>query len=257
MRVDFFEEFPNEKNLEKLKLINFDSTLYLASKSLSQFESIKERIKKINSEIEIAYWPVLEKSYWISPFSYTYELKNLYDELAKNSREKPLKILIDLELPFLNKKLFLFNLFSFFRNKKIIEKIFRDSKKLNLDILTAEYPIATDFMQRKLEWLGVSYPIERFPHKKIVMFYSSMIKNKFVLEKIKSHIKKRAEELGDKLQVGLGTIARGILGDEPILSPKKLDKDLSFCKKQNIDTVVIFRLGGLNNDYLKIIKKYL
>jgi len=256
MRVDFFEEFPNEKNLEKLMLVNFDSTLYVASSSFSEFESIKERIKKINSEIEIAYWPVLEKSYWISPFSYTYELKNLYDELAKNKREK-LKILIDLELPFLNKKLFLLNLFSFSRNKKLIEKIFRDSEKLNLDILTAEYPIATDSMQRRLEWLGISYPIERLPHKKIVMFYSSTIRNKSVLEKIKNHIKKRAEELGDKLQVGLGTIAGGILGDEPVLSPKELDKDLSFYEKQNIDTVVIFRLGGLNRDYLRVIKKYL
>jgi hypothetical protein len=257
MEINFFEEFPNEESLAKLNLINFPSLIYIAAKSLEEFNIIKDKILEINSTVELGYWPILEKSYWISPFSYTFELRKLYDDLLKNKKDKYLKILIDLELPFLTPKLFFWNLFSFFKNKKIIRKIFTDSKKLNIQILVFEYPIPSKIIQKKFEWLGISYPIEKYPHKKIVMFYSSMIKNKFLLEKIKKDIAKRSLELGKNLQIGLGTIAIGIFGNEPILKPENLDEDLFFCKENKIDSIAIFRLGGLNNLYLKKIKKYL
>lgn len=256
MKINFFEEFPNDKNLAKLKLVRFPSVIYVAASSLKNLESIKEKISKVNPGVEVAYWPILEKSYWVSPFSYTFELKKLYEDLLKNKKDKPLKILIDLELPLLNKKLFFLNLFSFFKNKRLIKKIFTDAKKLNIEILTAEYPIPSRLIQKKLEWAGVSYPINEYPHRKISMLYSSMIKKNFILKKMKQHIEKRSREIGERLQVGLGTIAGGILGNEPILTPENLDKDLSFCKKQKINTVVIFRLGGLNTQYLRKIKKY-
>lgn len=257
MEVNFFEEFPNEENLAKLNLINFPSLIYVAAKSLEEFNIIKNKILEINSTVELGYWPILEKSYWISPFSYTFELRKLYDDLLKNKKDKSFKILIDLELPFLTPKLFFWNLFSFFKNKKLIKKIFTDSKKLNIQILAVEYPIPSKIIQKKFEWLGISYPIEKYPHKKIVMFYSSMIKNKFLLEKIKKYIAKRSLELGKNLQIGLGAIAIGIFGNEPILKPENMDEDLSFCKENKIDSIVIFRLGGLNNLYFKKIKKYL
>lgn len=256
MKINFFEEFPNKKNLTKLKLIDFSSVLYVAAKSFEEFKSLKEKIIRINPKIEVAYWPILKKSYWVSPFSYTCELKNLFNDLKKNKRKNPLKILIDLELPMLNKELFLLNLLSFFRNKKLIRGIFRDAKRLNIEILTAEYAISSKLHQKKLELLGVSYPLNKYPHKKLIMFYSSMLKNESLLE-IKRYIKKQSGEIDGLLQIGLGTIAVGILGNEPILSPENLDKDLSFCKKQNIGSVIIFRLGGLNRQYLKTIKKYL
>lgn len=105
--------------------------------------------------------------------------------------------------------------------------------------------------------MGVSYPIEKFPHKKIVMFYSSMIKSKNAQNSIKKIIIKKSKQYKQYFQVGLGTIAIGILGNEPILPPKNLEKDLDFIKKQGIEIAVIFRLGGLNKEYFKIIKKYL
>jgi hypothetical protein len=257
MNINFFEEFPNKKNLDKLKLIKFDSTLYVACKSLKKFTSIKKKITRINSKIQVGYWPILERSYWISSFSYTYELKKLYNELLQNKQNKPFKILIDLELPFLNKKLFFLNLPFFIKNKRLIKKIFKDSKKLNLDILTAEYPTHSRWIQKRLEFLGVSYPLNKYSHKKLIMFYTSTIKNNSAENKIKNYIKTKSKKWKGRLNIGLGTIATGILGDEPILSPKKLDEDLDFCKKQRMNTVMIFRLGGLNKEYIKVIKKYL
>lgn len=257
MKVNFFEEFPDDESLAKLKLINFHSIIYVASRSLREFKHTEKKILDINPELEVGYWPVLEKSYWISPFSYTFELRKLHDDLLKNKKHKPLKILIDLELPFLNSKLFFLNLLSFSKNKRIIKRIFTDSKKLNLEILTAEYPTRNKVSQEMLKCLGISYSARKYPHKKIVMFYSSMIKNKFRLQKIEQYIAKSSIQLGENLQIGLGAIAVGINGDEPILKPENLDKDLSFCEKNKIDSVVIFRLGGINNLYLEKIKKYL
>jgi len=257
MRINFFEEFPTEENLRKAKLIDFYSTIYLAAKSYEQFKILEKKLNEINPKLEAAYWPILEKSYWISPFSHTHELKNLIKDLAKNKQNKPLKVLIDLELPFLNTKLFLKNLSSFSKNKNLIKKLFENASKLNIKIQTAEYPMPNEFFQRILECLGVSYPFKKYPHEKILMFYTSLIKNKYLQKRIKNFIIQNSKEYGQKLHVGLGTIERGILGNEPILPPENLNKDLNFLRRNKIETAVIFRLGGLNKQYLKIIKKYI
>ncbi len=54
-----------------------------------------------------------------------------------------------------------------------------------------------------------------------------------------------------------GTIAKGIIGTEPILSLEQFEQDLIIAKKAKLKEVIIFRLGGLNKDYIKVIKKYL
>jgi len=83
MRIDFFEEFPTEENLKKAKLIDFPSTVYLAAKSLEEFKISRKKLGKINPKLEAGYWPILEKSYWISPFSYTYELKKIFKRITR------------------------------------------------------------------------------------------------------------------------------------------------------------------------------
>jgi hypothetical protein len=253
MKVNFFEEFPNEENLMKAKFINFNSTIYLAAKSLKEFREIKIRLNKINKKIEAAYWPILEKSYWISPFSYTSELNKLFKELSEN-KDKKLKVLIDLELPFLDSRLFFKNLFCFSKNKKIIKSFFENLDD-NIEIMTAEYPMINNFFRRVIELLGVSYSLDRFSHKKCVMFYSSLIKSKFIKRKMTKLIFEEHKKY-DKICVGLGTIAKGIVGNEPILSTEDLKKDLDFLNRMGIEETIIFRLGGLNEKYIKILNNY-
>lgn len=250
MKINFFEEFPTRKNLKKAALIKFPSIIYLAAKSLDEFQKLKSQLKKINPRLEAGYWPILPSSYWVSPFSDTADLEELIRELSLNKNR--LKVMVDLELPFHHLKLFFKNILSFPENKRLIESIFSRAKQNHLEILTAEYPVLNCWVQKKLEGLGISYPVKKYPHKKIVMFYTSMIRLNLVKTKIKSYIKKNRY-----LQVGLGTIAFGILGNEPILSLSQLEQDLVFLRNNNIDTAVIFRLGGLNQKYLQIIKKYL
>ncbi len=257
MRINFFEEFSTGSDLRKAGMIHFPSTVYVAAKSFKHFNSIRKKLKRINSNIDIAYWPILEKSYWLSPFSFKYEIENLYWELLDNKEKTKLKVLLDLELPFLNRRLFKENFFSFLRNKRLIRKIFQDSKKLNIEISTAEYNAMNWIIQKKFELLGISYPIKKYQFNKIMMYYSSMIKKDSIKEKIKRFMIKQSIQHRENFQVGLGTIAKGILGDEPILSPENLDRDLKFLRDNNIKNAVIFRLGGLNKEYVKVIKRYL
>ena len=74
MEIGFYEEFPKNENLKKLNLITFKTRLFIAAKSLSEFQNLEKQAKKINNKIECAYWPIIKNSYWISPFANTKDL---------------------------------------------------------------------------------------------------------------------------------------------------------------------------------------
>ncbi len=225
MILSFFEEFPVEINLKKIKLINFPSKLYIASNSLRNFLKIKEQIKSKYIK-EIIYWPTLEKQegYWISPFSRTKALKRIFSEL----KNKKIPVMLDLELPF--KKLQIIKrLFQFNKNKKLIYDFIKTYKGR---VYTAEY-----FYSKK----GFLSP--NLKNKKIKMLYSSV--HPFTKEFIK--------ETAKNAIIGLGIIDKGIDKHNPILSPEKLKQELQILKQQK--EVIIFRLSGLNKEYLKIIQE--
>jgi hypothetical protein len=242
MKIDFYAEFPTKKNLEKLKLINWPCKIFIAAHSLKEFQKFEKQAKKINKRIKIAYWPIVKNSYWISPFSNTKDLKDLFSELEKCKND----LLIDLELPILNKKLFFKNFLYFLKNKKLIRKFLEKNKKR---ITTAQFPSAIIHWLYRI--LGLDYPASS---EKSFMWYSSTLSH-IMNRKTQKHLLK----LEDKRvhSVSLGTIAKGVITTEPILSPDKLRIDLEFVKKNNFERVIIFRLGGLNKEYTKTIKKFL
>ena len=242
MKINFYCEFPEKKNLEKLKLIEFPSKIFIAAHSIKEFEKFKKQAKKIKNNLEYAYWPLIRNSYWISPFSNTQDLQNLFQELNKTSHP----LLIDLELPLLNKKLFLANILKFRQNKKLIRQFLETNKSR---ITTAQSPPILNLGLRKL--LGTDYAIN---YEKGLMYYSSMLLNP-INEKIKKNLLKIKNK--QKHVIGLGTIAIGVLSTEPILSPENLEKDLVFLKKAGFDKACIFRLGGLNKSYMNIINKFI
>lgn len=252
MRIDFLEEFPNEETFNKAKLINFRSTIFLAAKSLESFKKLAERLTLANPKLEPAYWPIMEKSYWISPFSYPYEIENLYKELAalKKIREK-IKVLLDLELPIHHKRTFFANAFNLQKNKTLIKKIFTDLADSNIELVTAEYSLQNKFTKRILRLMGISYDPRIYPHKEIVMLYSSK-RNKYVF----NFLKKNAIRRGYK-SAAIGLLAKGINKSDKIITPGNLEKDLAFLHKNNIPNAVIFRLNGINEDYLKVIDRHL
>ncbi len=239
MKINFYCEFPTKKSLEKLKLIKFPCKIFIAAKSIKEFESISKKAKKINKRIKTAYWPIVKNSYWISPFSNTKDLTELFQQLNKTNYD----LLIDLEPPILNKKLF-FNILNIRRNKKLIKSFMQKNKKR---ITTAQLPFPNSKVMR---FFGLDYDINT---EKNLMYYSSMIP-----KKLENKIKKSLLKIKDKknYSIGLGTLAIGVLSNEPLLSPENLETDLQFVKKSCFNKVIIFRLGGLNNKYIRIINKF-
>jgi len=239
MQIDFYEEFPTKDNLEKLKLIKFESRIFIAAKSLNEFNKIAWQARRINKNLNYACWPIIKNSYWISPFSSTEDLVKLFSELNKTK----INLLVDLEPP-LDKRMIIKNLFSFSKNKKIIKRYLEENKE---KITTAQFPLIV----KPAKFIGLDYNVNS---EKSLMYYSSALS-----AKMNNFIKKRLSKLKNKqdYSVSLGTIAKGIFGNELILSPENLEKDLKFIKKIGFNKAIIFRLGGLNKNYIKVINRFI
>lgn len=250
MQISYFEEFPVKENLSKLKLISSPTKLYLAAKSVKEFNSIKSKLTILtgkNPVKEIIYWPILDKNegYWISPFSNRKALLRLFSELMNQK----IPVMLDLELPTTqNPLLYITQSINFCRNKKLIRQFINNySGKIYL----AEYYPEGRRKEKIMESFGIHYC---HPKLKIIkMIYHSM--HYFNSEFLTNELKRGKEEYKNNYLVGLGTIARGIRGNEPILSVKQLRADLELCKKAGITECVIFRLGGLNKKYAELLNK--
>ncbi len=251
MRINFFEEFPTKENLRKLSLVDFPTTVYAAARNIKEFERIKRDCSKYMYVQEVAYWPVLkpEEGYWFSAFSSTEGIERTIKELTKN--ERPLTVLWDAELPMLKKPLMISNIKSFFRNKKLILDFLKNAPNYNIKIATAEYPIKNKLMNKLFKMSAVKFGQNDFKHDKILMAYSSLMKN----ISINGHIA-LFRKLFKSFQLGIGLTAAGIQGNEPLMSDEQLERDLKEASSSGIKEIVIFRLGGLNKQNIKIIKKY-
>jgi len=245
MRISFFEEFPTKDNLSKIKYVDFPTKVYLGAKSLEEFKKIKVNSKHVKKKI---YWPILERKegYWLSPFSKRSAVNRVFNELKRSN----VPVMIDAELPWSqNPILFLTQLPYFFSNRRKLRNIIRKHK----EVYTAEYFPSSKIAAMSMYFLGLTFKSKN--HSPIKMFYSSMHDvGEFFM---KREIKIMQKRYGKKLCIGLGTLTHGILGFEPTLSPEKLDRDLRICRELEINEVIIFRLGGMNKKYGKVIKKYI
>lgn len=244
MKINFFEEFPTEENLDKVKLIKFPVGLVIAAKSLDEFNKIKKRIRNKYVK-EIIYWPILsdDEGYWFSAFTKTNGLKRIIKELEG----KNITVLWDAELPLLRKSLFFTQIFNFFKNKKLINNFLKSHKK----VILCEYVSINWFVDLFLKFFAVKFDLD---YKKIIMAYSSMA-GRFKKHLVENQIKTGKKKFSN-FCVGLGVIAKGKPENELIMSCEDLKRDLEACEKNKIKEVYIFRLGGLDKEYVKVVRKY-
>lgn len=240
MMISFFIEYP-DKELDSLKLVDFPTKLYIAASSLEEFNEIKSKIRNKHVK-ETIYWPVLEDSegYWLSPFAERRALLKVINETGS------MQVIWDSELP---KKKFqiITRIFNFFRNKAEIIDYFNNHGD---QIYTAEYFPHS----RLLELFGLSFNPNIFGNKQIKMVYSSM--HDYSENVVRKEIAYGKKHYGDNFLVAFGTLATGVKGDEPQIKPEVLDRDLRIAKKYGLKEVIIYRLGGLDKEYLDVIKKY-
>ncbi|MBU2638804.1 MAG: hypothetical protein KJ955_07560 [Nanoarchaeota archaeon] len=245
MIVSFFEEYPTEKNLSKLKLIKFPTKLYIAAESIDAFYKIKDKIKARNVKYVI-YWPLLKKEegYWMSPFSDSKALKRVMEEA------KDVVLLWDAELPF-RRSLLLKNLIYFRKNKKLIKEFFIKHKK---EVYCAESFPEKGLLYKLLKFLGIEFNSIECGGYEVKMLYSSM--HGFSKDFIKKEIEEGKAASGDKFIPAFGVLAKGAKGDENIISKAILERDLRIAKQAGVKEVIVFRLGGITKEYAGILKKY-
>lgn len=258
MKINFFEEYPTENNLEKLNFVSWPSTVFMATSTLEGFNRLSEEYKELYPHITFGWWPVLSESYWISGFSDPKELESLFLQLTQQRQKSQLPLLLDLELPF--QKPTLFKNFQYLKkNREKIARFISSAASYNLRVYTAEYPLPEVLRGTVLRWLGVS-PALDLDHKKILMAYSS-IGEKYLGTYLWGRIKrlqgKYIQKYSGKVAVGLGTIATGALGNEPILKARELRDDIVWAEENNVEEVFIFRLGGITMEYKAVLESAL
>jgi len=243
MQISFFEEFPTKENLAKIKYIPFPTKLYLAAPSLKDFKKIQVSSPCVKEKI---YWPILKKEegYWFSPFSKRNAINRIFKELKGSS----VPVMLDAELPtHPNPALYLTESLNFWKNRASIQNFISERKNM----YTAEYFPSSKVSEKLFHFLGLSFATRN--HYPIKMIYSSM--HDFGESFIEEEIKKAKRTYGKRLRVALGTLTHGIKGNEPAIYPKKLERDLSICNTLNIEEVILFRLGGMNKEYQRVIEK--
>lgn len=194
---------------------------------------------------------MLDKSYWISPFSTTSELKRLKDEISHINRKIP--VLIDMELPIRIKPYFR-NLFLFCRHKRLLKSLIRIANTRKLKTYYCENTSSTRFTLSLLRFLGISENPKHHNGKILIMYYTS-IKSKQKKPKIDAMLQKFSKQFGNRLILGLGTTAIGEKGNEPKLSYENLRRDLRFAKELGVQEVFLYRVGGLDRKYQDILNK--
>lgn len=254
MRISFFEEYPSKKNLEKLVLVNFPTNLFIGVPSLSKFQDVENVVGKNKNVREVVYWPLLKKEegYWISPWAKRDALKRVFGEVDG----KKVTLMIDAE-PFYRRNFFLQfvgvikDLFTFrdefFKNRKLIRDFVRRNK-----CYTAEFYPSGLFFNRILEFYGLSFNSKEYKNKIIKMRYGPSERSISALRETCNYWINRDKK---RFLVGLGVIAKGE-GIEERLTPEQLDYQLNLANLWGVNEVVIYRLGGLNNAYIDVIKKY-
>lgn len=244
MLISFFEEFPTEESLVKLKLVSWPTKLYIAANNVQQFRAVTSVMRHNQNLLGAVYWPILKKreGYWISPFSKHGALQHLFEELE----HKKIPVMLDLELPTTqNLWLYFTELFNFQKDKKLIHSFVCNYPS---EIYLCEYSAS----EKSLQHLGLHYASKK--SKVMKMLYHSV--HYFSDEKLKSEMQRGIKEYGDRYIVGYGTIAVGVNGNEPLLSPQQLEKDLQIAKEVGVKEVVLFRLGGLNKKYVTVMEKF-
>lgn len=232
MRISFFEESPNKTDFQKLQLLDFNPSLYVASPCYEEFKEIKRSLPNY----EVIWWMTLPRfvGYWISPFT----PKNHIIKLFKDIKKTEDKAMLDIEYPLLAPWLFLTQIIRFQDNKESLCQLISE---LGEKIILCENA-GNNLCDTKCG--------------KIWMCYTSLIVGTSNRKRkvLSWFCEEGVTRWGKNFKIGLGCIGKGILGIEPQLQVGELKRDLNIAFKSNVEEVIIYRLEGVLQED-KIVKK--
>ena len=257
MKLSIFEEYPTEENFAKLDLLPFPVFLYIAAPSLTKWKNIRDQVSSHEAVADVGYWPILteREGYWLSPFSQERALERVMNELEECKEE--LTVLWDAEPPLLRPSLFFRGLPGFVRKSRRIRKFLANAKSHGLSIVSCEYASTGSIIDWLYRCFTVSFNGGDGIINKMVMCYTSFPLISALRKRILWQISRQQESLGADYSVALGTIAQGVFGTEPILSPTDLAKDITDLRDLGVHNFALFRLGGLDEEYAAVLKEHL
>lgn len=253
MDIGFFEEYPTRDNLSRLQLVAFPADVYVAARSIAEFVRLRAAIAAdFRSVRTVGYWPILAlgDGYWISAFSGSNAIARVVQELR--STADPFPVLWDAELPLLNKRLFLTGLPALAANRRLIHRTVRDGAAPH-EIVVAQFP------KRGLDELLARIAAVAFPfddYHRLDMLYSSLLtvadRAGYLRRVIGEHSRRY-----ERYSVGLGLIGRGVEDHTtPLITAEELDRDLRIAAEAGVERAVLYRLGGLNEQYAAVVRRY-
>lgn len=254
MHIVLAEEFPTEENVGRLKLFDFPVDIFIAAKSISEFNGVKTSLEKFSNIGIVGYWPILDikEGYWFSAFSKREGLERVIHEL-KNIDE-PISVLWDAEVPHLRKRLFLTESPRFLGNRKIIQDFVTNPPE-HVTLYIAENRKRSSLHRCLLKVAATTFD-RHSTYSMAEMLYGKL--NRSILER---SLEEGVKKMGTHYVPIFGATAEGIGGAAQEgtwmrISPEILDAQLSLAKRFGIKTVGIYRLGGLDNEYVAVLKRY-
>lgn len=252
MEINFFEEYPTKETISKLKLLAFKTRLYLGTRSVKEFLDFRKELKtEFKNVKEVIYWPLLsdDEGYWFSAFSKKEALTRIFRDI-ENSKAS-FRVLLDLEIPMNNKALFITEIQNYLSSRKLIQDFIKQ-QSANHAVIVAQLPWY-DLRRYLLDFVATGFPFNSY-HRLDMIYTSFLVKDK-------QNYLRKAVKIGKKsyrnYSVGLGIIAEGEDKKRlPFLQPNDLVKDLAILKEEEIKEAIIYRLGGVNKDFLKVISSF-
>lgn len=286
MRVVLAEEYPIERNLETLSLVNFPVDVVVAAHSPEEFEKIEELVKQYVSQV--GYWPIIPRTYWASPYSDLSDIQRTINELEQFEREKSLPVVWDAEpptTPLLLRFRYIADHWprpSTFEETRELIRDFVANPPGSIDIYTAELP---RFIVPEDILIDLGLAFEPGKHTPAIMAYTSFIHllpretlrrrfnfdaDKYIAEKTKKEAERGIERYGrDRFALGIGCTARGKLRFEPIMTLGEFERDVGIAYEAGVQTLAVYRLGGyktekkgekkkggLTREHMEVLKQY-
>lgn len=275
MEISIYVEYP-EKELDNLHLVRFPADIHIAGKSLNGFDNQARQVYSSNSQIKrVGYWPTLdpEEGYWMSAFADPMAIERVTSELAeRNSEDERLLLTWDAEIPHQTPTLMARNLPRALKTRRDIQGFLASHEQHNLDIVVAQFaahtmpvPAPAWVTEKILGAWGTHFDPHKYNIEGVAeMTYTSFGKypgiegaifHNFTPAQLIKAAERGVQRHGDKYAVGIGALATGEMRNEPTLTVPEFERDLKAAKQAGVERVFIYRLGGLTQDHVDIIKE--
>jgi hypothetical protein len=236
-------------------------------KSLEEERYVRERFPNVVSGV--TYWPTLlvKEGYWFSPWSKPVAVERIFNEIEARKDKSPLRVMLDLEPPAqVNPRLLVKGISTFEQTKARIERFVKGKEKYGIDLICTEAP-TIEIPESVQKLFGLAFDPVKADCEVTKMVYTSwaQIAEKYLgkdfsrnamVSLLRDEIRRGVQRYGDRFSIGLGLIAPGVIGSEPILPVEQLEQELAIAKKMGVQKAYIFRLKGVTEECGRVLRRF-